>query len=197
MVSANPIYIQGDFNTGRGYDNNTNGTSNGKPDGLPDNNVNPPSNSGLPADAGTPQVAGYKRQPCSIIADAVNVLSNKWNDTNSTAGVGSRLASNTTINAAIVSGIVPTGKDGIEGYSGGAENFPRFLETWGSARTLTYYGSMVQLYHSQQSIGRWGKPNVYDPPTRQWFFDTNFRIDAPPGTLMVYTYSKGRWSLVP
>jgi hypothetical protein len=77
-------------------------------------------------------------------------------------------------------------------YSGGAENFPRFLENWSSA-TLTYYGSMVQLYQSAQSIGEWGKANVYSPPTRQWYFDTNFKTKPPPGSLMVYSYVKGRW----
>ena len=55
VASANPVYIQGDFNTG----------------------TNPPSNSGDPT---KPQAAGYTRQPCSVMADAVNILSNSWND---------------------------------------------------------------------------------------------------------------------
>jgi hypothetical protein len=140
-----------------------------------------------------PQAASYTRQPCSIVADAVNVLSNAWLDSNSTASVGSRVASNTTINAAIVSGIVPSGSNG-NNYSGGAENFPRFLEDWSDAY-LTYYGSMVELYKSQQSIGIWGNANVYSPPTREWFFDTNFKRDTPPGSPMVFTYVKGKWTL--
>src|SRR5438477_4381098 len=57
------------------------------------------------------------------------------------AGTSSRIASNTTVNAAIISGIVPTAAAGGDGsYSGGAENFPRFLENWSNA-TLIYYGS--------------------------------------------------------
>jgi hypothetical protein len=168
IVSNNPIYVQGDYNTG---------------------GSNPPSNSGNPS---SPQVSGYTRQPSAIIGDAVNLLSNAWNDANSNAGLGSRVASNTTVNAAILSGIVPSAN---ENYSGGAENFPRFLEDW-SNKTLTYYGSMVELYVSQQSIGAWGKQNVYNPPTRQWYFDTNFRVIPPPGSLMVYSYVKGKWSIV-
>ena len=165
VASANPVYIQGDFNTGS----------------------NPPSNSGDPT---KPQAAGYTRQPCSVIADAVNILSNAWTDTAFTA------ASNTTINTAILSGIVPSGTSN-NNYSGGAENFPRFLENWDS-KSLTYYGSMVELYKSQQAIGLWkyGSP-VYNAPLRKWYFDTNFRLKSPPGTLMTFTYSKGRWSLVP
>jgi hypothetical protein len=165
VASWNPVYLQGDYNTG----------------------TNPASNSGDPT---TPQAAGYTRQPCSVLADAVNVLSNAWNDANSGTSPN---ATNTTVNSAIVSGIVPSANNN---YSGGAENFPRFLETWGSGHTFTYYGSMIELYDSQQAIGKWGKPNVYDPPSRQWYFDTNFRLTTPPGTLMVYTYRKGEWALV-
>jgi hypothetical protein len=170
IASSNPVYVQGDFNTGG----------------------NPPSNSGDPADADTPQVLGYKRAPCSILADAVNILSNTWSDGN--AG-GAPTASNTTVNAAIVSGIVPTPPLGGGGsYSGGAENFPRFLEDW-TGKTLTYYGSMVELYKSQQSTGKWTCCSVYSPPIRQWYFDNNFKVTPPPGSIMVYSYIKGKWSV--
>ena len=50
-------------------------------------------------------------------------------------------ATNTTVNAGIISGIVPSGSGY---YSGGVENFPRFLEDW-SGKTFTYYGSMLEL----------------------------------------------------
>ena len=168
IASNNPVYVQGDFNTG--------GT--------------PPSDSGNPSDATTPQVSGYTRAPASILADAMNILSNGWSDSQS----GSMpTATNTTVNAGIIAGIVPTAPVGGDGsYSGGAENFVRFLEDWSSA-TLTYYGSMVELYQSKQSIGEWGKANVYNPPTRQWYFDTNFQTNLPPGSIAIYTYVKGRW----
>ena len=168
IASQNPVYIQGNYNTGG----------------------NPPSNSGDPT---TPQVSGYTRAPCAVIADAVSLLSNSWIDANSFAGTGSRVATNTTINTAILAGIVPTAPVGGDGsYSGGAENFPRFMEDWSHA-VITYYGSMVELYQSGQSTGEWGKSNVYVPPTRKWYFDTNFKVRPPPGSLMLYAYNKGRW----
>lgn len=167
VASQNPVYIQGDYNTG---------------------GSNPPSNSG---DATKPQVTGYTRRPCAVIADAVNLLSNAWSDSNSPSGLSSRVASNTTFNTAIVSGIVPSVSNY---YSGGAENFPRFLENW-SGKILTYYGSMVELYPSRQSIGHWGSANVYNPPNRQWYFDTNLQVYTPPGSLPVFSYVKGRWFL--
>ena len=176
VASNNPVYIQGDFNTGG------NGGS-----------VTPPSDSGNPSDATTPQVSGYTRAPVSILADAVNILSNNWSDSQSGTMPD---ATNTTVNVAIIAGTVPTAPVGGDGsYSGGAENFPRFLEDWSSA-TLTYYGSMVELYQSKQSIGEWGKANVYNPPTRQWYFDSNFQTKPPPGSIMIYTYLKGRWSVL-
>ena len=69
VVSQNPIYVQGDYNTGG----------------------NPASN-GSPGDPTTPQVSGYTRAPCAVIADAVDLLSNSWNDANSTSGTSSRVA---------------------------------------------------------------------------------------------------------
>ncbi|MGZ5552081.1 MAG: hypothetical protein ACXWHF_00430 [Chthoniobacterales bacterium] len=173
VASSNPVYIKGDFNTG----------------GSPPSNANP-------SDPTAPQVSGYTRAPCAVIADAVNILSNSWNDANSSAGTSSRVASNTTVNTAILAGIVPTAPPGGDGsYSGGAENFPRFLEDWSSS-ILTYYGSMVELYQSKQSVGEWGKGNVYSPPTRHWYFDSNFKVRPPPGSLMVYSYVKGKWSVL-
>jgi hypothetical protein len=172
VVSQNPIYVQGDYNTG------TVGTS------------YPPSNSGDPTH---PTVAGYNRQPAAIIGDAVNILSNNWNDANAGSALSSRVASNTTVNAAILGGIVPTGTVG-NNYSGGAENFPRFLENW-TNKSFTYYGSMVELYPSAQATGIWGSSNVYNPPNRFWYFDTNFTVTPPPGSLRVTNYVKQKWFL--
>jgi hypothetical protein len=184
VASNNTVYLQGDFNTGAtGSTVPSNNSANHNADGTYVDQANPPA----------PQVNGYTRAPCSIIADAVNLLSNSWLDSNS--GIVPT-ASPTTFNTAIIAGIVPTSPVGGDGaYSGGAENFPRFLEDW-DKQTLSYYGSMVELYKSAQSIGEWGKTNVYIPPTRQWYFDTNFRTKPPPGSIMIYSYIKGKWSVL-
>jgi len=180
VASNNAVYLQGDFNTGgTGSTVRSDNPANFNSDGTYSNPSNPPN----------PMVSGYNRAPCAILADAVNLLSNSWNDANSGSVPA---ASPTTFNTAIVAGIIPTNTYGDGAYSGGAENFPRFLENW-TNKTLTYYGSMVELYQSKQSTGEWGKANVYVPPTREWYFDTNFKITPPPGSLMVYSYIKGRW----
>jgi hypothetical protein len=177
VASDNPVYIQGDYNSG------------GPSSGVASNATNPSS----PMTAfDDPTAPGYTRKACAVLGDSVNILSNNWNDANSTSSVSSRTASNTTINTAIFSGNVPTNFYGDGAYSGGAENFPRFLETW-SGQCLTYYGSMVCLFASKQGNGSWGANNVYSPPTRRWFFDQNFLSNPPPGTLQSTTYARGRW----
>jgi hypothetical protein len=146
------------------------------------------------ADRGTTNTIGTA--PAALIGDAITVLSTSWKDANSTLAVGSRPADHTTVNAAILSGIVETPTYGV--YSGGAENFPRFLEDWNTStgkKTFTYNGSMVVLFPSQYAIAPWGMSNVYDPPARNWAFDLNF-MDAkrlPPGTPSVSTMIRGSW----
>jgi hypothetical protein len=178
VASQNPVYIQGDYNTGTGT--------------VP-SNIPPPLN-----DPTQPQSSGYTRQPAAVIADAVNILSNNWSDANAQIGnlLSDRVATNTTINTAIVAGIVPSSLPSGDGsYSGGAENFPRFLELW-DATKFTYYGSMVELFNSQQAKGEWTMTNVYGAPDRQWYFDNNFKTKPPRGSLMIYSYIKGKWSVL-
>jgi hypothetical protein len=169
VVSENPIYIQGDYNTGGN---------------------NPPSNSGTYTD---PDVSGYSRRNAAVIADAITVLSSAWSDANSDKAISSRVATNTTLNAALVTGQVPSG-GGF--YSGGGENFVRFLEDWQkNNNTFTYYGSMVELFNSLQGTGKWqSASNTYKAPGLHWYYDTNFQSGAPPGTLQIAAYlQQQRW----
>jgi len=132
-------------------------------------------------------------RPCAFFADAINILSGSWNDANSTLGLSSRPASSTTVNAAFFSGIVPT----ITGYySGGVENFPRFLEDW-SNDTFTYRGSMVAMFSSETATGRWPSAS-YNPPTRVWSFDTQFLdpVYVPPGCPSMRVLSRMTWASV-
>lgn len=182
VASDNPIYIQGDYNTGRTV--NSSGVVTAE---TPSNAAN--------NGTGSPVVSGYEKQPCAVLGDAIMILSNSWVDSASTSDVSSRVASPTTVNTAMVSGIVPSGKfsSGANSYSGGAENFTRFLESWGSGKTFTYNGSMVELFLSKQNVGPWGNANVYNAPSRDWAFDNLFYTSPPPGTLTIVSYNKERW----
>lgn len=124
--------------------------------------------------------------PAAILSDSYNILSGSWSDANSQVW-SARVASSTTINAAILSGTDSTGN--IEGtggqqapYNGGMENYPRLHERWGG-QTLTYRGSFVSLDTPRYVNGTWvyGSPQ-YEAPTRNWDYDTDFNDAAnlPP-----------------
>ncbi len=180
VASNNAVYIQGDYNTG--------GTSSGVHDPL----LVPSNNGGNPSGTDSSVAPGYTERSTAVMADAVMVLSNNWNDANSTAALSGRAASHTTVNTAILSGIVPTNYQNSGVYSGGPHNFPRFLETW-SGKDFTYMGSMIQTFNSQQFDGIFDTGNIYSPPGRKWSFDSLFLTQPPPGTLQTVGYSRGRW----
>ncbi|MCB0310174.1 MAG: hypothetical protein KDD42_02995 [Bdellovibrionales bacterium] len=152
--------------------------------------------------------------PAAILADAFNVLSRNWNDPptnssnsgpgcpgsgvrcskntnsgNNSVSTSNRVATDTTVYAAVLSGTDSTG--GIEGaggqggaYNGGLENYPRFHEYW-SGRTFTYLGSFVSLSTPRHSDGEWiygGR--YYTAPQRIWDYDLRFNDAAnlPPLT---------------
>ncbi len=180
LVSDGAVYVQGDYNTGTTY--GPNGSN-----GAIVTTAQPVSN--LNVDPSQYTVSGYTQKPAAVMGDAVMILSNNWLDSNSSQQLSARVATPTTFNAALVSGQVLTNGTSA---SGGAHNFPRFLENWGGAN-FTYHGSMCELYASQHFTGTYGKGNVYSPPNRRWFFDTNFLLTPPPGNLRSTGYIRGRW----
>ena len=135
----------------------------------------------------------------SVVADAVTLLSNSWNDVNSFAfpfNTGKRVGTATYIRAGVVAGKqisfkIPswdnTAIDGSQdfGTDGGVHNFMRFLEGWNG--TLSYSGSLASVYYSHQATGLYNSGgNNYSPPTRGYSFDTNFLTPTllPPRTPM-------------
>jgi hypothetical protein len=141
-----------------------------------------------------------KTKPASLVGDCITILSDNWDDGNAGKNLKSRGAQDTTVNAALLGGIVKTTKVGKEKYySGGAENFPRFLEDW-DGRTLTYNGSMVVMFESKFGTKFWQSPgNYYNAPNRKWAFDLNFLDQGklPPGTPQVRKLIREKWVIVP
>ena len=138
-------------------------------------------------------------KPASLIGDSINVLSGSWSDAGTT--LASHIATDTTVNAAFIGGIVQSYKDGsnVKHYSGGVENFPRFLEDWSGGRTLTFNGSMVVMFPSKFATNSWDQAtSYYSPPTRKWAFDLNFLDPSklPPGTPQVQKIIRGQWAVV-
>ncbi|MCP4614027.1 MAG: hypothetical protein GY845_35520, partial [Planctomycetes bacterium] len=148
IVSENPMYVQGDYNT-------------------------------------------VNKKPAALLADAVTFLSNSWDDTKSALAIGSRTATNTSVNASIMTGNTETTSSN---YNGGLENLPRFLESW-SGKDFVFKGSLVNLWNSQQAVGPWSYGSYYRAPNRKWSYDTDLDDPAnhPPETPTVQVFQRTGW----
>jgi hypothetical protein len=156
---------------------------------------NQPSDSYL----GTTNTSNTK--PASLVSDAYTLLSNLFTDSASSSSYSSRVAENTTVVAAVITGnVVSTGSpSGSTGYSGGVNNLPRLLEAW-SGRNYYLNGSLVCLFNSAMATAPFQSPGVYySAPTRNINFDPNF-LDStklPPGTPAVRALVRGKWVVPP
>jgi hypothetical protein len=179
VASENPVYILGDYNS------------------------NTADSAGWAGDttAFAGDVAGHAA--AAVIADTVTLLSHDWTDaesmqTGNVTNANNRNANTVTSYRVAISGgknrtfpyssastwAVYAGEPDI-GTDGGVHNFLRFLEDWNVA--ANYKGSLVSLYYSTYNTGFYKCCNtVYDPPTRNYFFDLDFTSPGglPPGTPM-------------
>lgn len=179
FASENGVYVKGNYNA----------TSAAFGAG---NSVTPPENY-APKNTST-------HIPASIAGDAIIILSNNWNDSESFIypfSSNDRVASDTVVRFAMLSGDAVTGDKSYYSPSqfgqlnGGVHNFKRFLEKWTDKR-LNYSGSLINLFNSQNNNGfQKCCTTVYSPPIRDWTFDTSF-LDInrlPPGTPFIYSIS--------
>jgi Tfp pilus assembly protein PilX len=187
--SENPVYIQGNYNS--------NCYTAGGSDCTPGNaNVDATWNAG----------AEPIHAAAAVIADAVTVLSNNWEDAGATgalysgsllnptnpsgqsvpAATPNRIAVNTYYRVAVAGGKniaflnTTQNPEFSFGMDGGIHNFLRFLEDWGGLATqqnLNYKGSLVSLYYATYATGTFKCCNlVYNPPSRNYVFDPLFAL---------------------
>jgi hypothetical protein len=187
--SENPVYIQGNYNS------------------------NCPTAGGAdctPGNANYDKAWGAGPEPIhaasAVIADAVTVLSNNWEDAGATgalysgsllhptnpggqsvpANTPNRIAVTTYYRLAIAGGKniaftnTAQNPEFAFGMDGGIHNFLRFLEDWGgqaSQQSLNYKGSLVSLYYATYATGTFKCCNlVYNPPDRNYVFDPLFAL---------------------
>jgi hypothetical protein len=169
IVAENPAYVQGNFNAPNAASTDFGSTP------------------------GTDHVSA------AVIADAVTLLSNAFNDLGSFQSPhddtsAARNASTTWYRMAVISGKgltfpMPTTNSNDHtdfGTDGGAHNFLRYIENW-SGDTLNYRGSIVSFYTNRQAVGVYKCCDVvYQPPTRGYHFDSDFLTITllPPRTPM-------------
>ncbi len=182
IISENPVYVQGNFNS--------------------DNNITT-----------GPELTGASKEtvaPAVIAADIFSILSKGWVSTDDNPGgtasasnyFNRQHAQNTEVNAAILAGVNRSAQSVVtssfDGTTGGVNNFPRFLENWGST-TLKYSGSMVSLWYGSQSASAYrgaGTSNgVFSAPTRNWAFNTDFLNpnSLPRSTPIIRVYTTANW----
>lgn len=170
VVTPFPMYVKGDYNV------RTNATTGGND---------------LAANATS------HTYPAALMADSITILSSSWNDTiyTSSYGLSSRSPAQTTINAAMLEGIVPSNPAIRGNYSGGVENFMRLEENWSGVK-LWYNGAIVVLFYSQYATNSWSYGSYYDAPTREWAFDANFEqeLKLPPMTPQAKAVIRGQWA---
>jgi hypothetical protein len=126
--------------------------------------------------------------PAALMADAITILSTNWQDSVTTENPTPKA---TTVNAAMLEGIVPTDPSISGDYSGGVENFMRLLENWNNNVPLWYNGSIVVMFPSQYATNHWSYGSYYTAPVRDWAFDANFtQINKlPPLTPLVVNFT--------
>jgi len=150
--------------------------------------------------------------PAALMSDALTILSGNWKDSDSTDPATSRDAINTTVNAAILTGVLPSTGTKNTQFSGGVHNLPRLLEDWlnvssGGQQRLTLNTSILRLFNSKMATNQFRNPinfglannPYYDPPVRQFSYDLNFRDynKTPPGMPTALVLIKKDWAMPP
>lgn len=126
--------------------------------------------------------------PAALVADSITLLSEGF-DLSKTMTTNKPGSSGTVeISAALLMGITPTNAGNNKENSGGAHNFPRFLEQWNHATYIR--GSLVALFESRVATEPWST-DYYGPPGRNWGFNDLFASGRyPPGTPRVMSYRR-------
>ena len=191
VATPNPLYVWGNYNT---------------------------QIAGSAANASAATTNTAYTVPAALMCDAITVLSPAWTDAQSyttfSTSDTSLDAADDTINAAIVTGAMPTTANTATGFSGGVHNLTRLLEDWSSssanasvAANLWLNTSILRLWDSQMATNQYrivpgfaGSINpYYRPPTRKFSFDLNFLNPAkvPPGIPLALVPIRFAWCTPP
>jgi hypothetical protein len=174
VATPNPLYVMGNYNT--------------------------------PSSANVASTNTSGTAPASLLSDALTILSTAWvsgnYDTKSTQDFGNRPAATTTVNAAMLTGVVYSTGSAKNQFSGGVHNLPRLLENW-DGDTLWLNTSIVNLFNSVIATNQFIYPgesgDYYTPPSRKFSFDVNFNDPAkqPPATPQVRVLIRTKWVVPP
>ncbi|MFC1452836.1 hypothetical protein ACFLSJ_05770 [Verrucomicrobiota bacterium] len=130
-------------------------------------------------------------RPSLVAGDAVTFLSSAWQDARSAdASCNTRVAASTDYNTVVMTGNSETSWGT---YNGGLENVLRFLEQW-SGETVTYRGSIIDLWHAEGVTNNWSYGQYYTAPNRNWGYDSIYLTQNPPGMTVVLGMEELYWT---
>ena len=186
VATPNPLYVQGNYN------------------------VQTASSS---ANASAASTNTAYTVPAALLSDSLTVLSPSWTDdqgfTTYSKGASALQAANDTINAAIVTGTMPSTGTNDTTFSGGVHNLPRLLEDWSTpSANLWLNTSILRLWDSNMATNQFRNPAgfsptpvkpYYNPPTRHYTFDPNFLNPSkvPPGIPVALVPIRFAWAVPP
>ena len=175
VATQNPLYVQGNYNV-----TVTNVSGNSLALGSTTNGASVPS---------------------ALLADAVTILSPQWHDSEGSLSYSLRpvVTSSVTVNAALITGAMPSTGTSATTFSGGVQNLTRFLENWTSVK-LTLNTSIVNLFNSNIATNQFQMPGAYyNPPQRLWGFDTTYYSPnkQPPGVPCALVPIRFNWKTPP
>jgi len=184
VATMNPLYVWGNYNVQT-------------------------ASSGASASAGSTNTSATV--PSALMSDSLTILSPNWTDnqgyTTYSSSDTTLDASTMTINAAIITGTIPSSGTSATNFSGGVHNLPRLLEDW-SGQTLWLNTSILRLWDSNMATNQFRNPAgfsptpinpYYNPPTRKYSFDLNFLNPAkvPPGMPVALVPIRFGWGVPP
>ncbi len=179
VATPNPLYVKGNYNVQT-------------------------ATSSANASAATTNTANTV--PAALLSDALTVLSSHFSDSASFNAYAETTAYNVTsddtINAAIVTGTMPSTGTSVSTFSGGVHNLPRLLENWSNVN-LWLNTSILRLWDSNMATNQFRNPldfpartnPYYNPPIRKFSFDQNYLNPAkvPPGIPMALVPIRFAW----
>jgi hypothetical protein len=147
--------------------------------------------------------------PAALLSDSITILSSSFTDSTSATATGNASARN-TLNAAVITGNVPSTGTTTTTFSGGVQNLMRMLEDWNgdtnvmNTSIVVLWASKIATNQFRNPIG-WTSPTpapvnpYYKPPTRLWGFDPNFYDPAkqPPGVPTALVPIRFNWTQPP
>jgi hypothetical protein len=147
--------------------------------------------------------------PAALLCDAITILSSSFNDVTGTGSRPAAAAPSNTVNAAVITGNVPSTDVTATTFSGGVHNLMRLQENWGNgSKYVIMNTSIVVLFASQMATHQFRNPVGWSPapinpyytaPIRLWGFDPNFYDPAkqPPGIPTALVPIRFNWTTPP